>query len=259
MYMKNDPKFKKIAFLVVQKAGKILKANFRKKISIRYKKDLTPLTEVDLMANEVIVGLIKQKFPAHDIFSEESGGSLGKEFTWIIDPLDGTTNYILGLPFFSVSLALLRGQEPILGIVFNPATKELYLAEKGKGAYLNQKKIRVNNISNFPRSLINFNRGKDLMGGLKILTKIISLSQIRTIRAFGSGHLELCQVALGKTEGYISKDPARYDSIAGALIVNEAGGRVTDFKGNKFTIYSSSLLVTNGKIHNQILKLINKK
>jgi len=257
--MKINPEFKKTALLAVQRAGKILRENFRKKISIRYKKDLTPLTKVDLMANEVIIRLVRKKFPTHHIFSEESGGNIGKEYTWIIDPLDGTTNYILGLPFFSVCLALLKGQEPILGIVFNPVTKELYLAEKGKGAYLNGRKIKVNKISNLSRTLLIFNRGKDLKGGIKVLAKIISLSRARTIRAFGSGHLELCQLALGKVEGYISKDPTCYDSIAGALIVNEAGGKTTDFKGNKFTIYSPSLLVTNGKIHNKILKLINKK
>ena len=170
--MKTNPKFKKVAILAVKKAGGILKKNFRKKINISYKKDLTPLTSVDLMSDKIITGLIKKNFPSHGILSEENGENFGKEFTWIVDPLDGTTNYILGLPLFAVSLALIKGKEPILSAVFNPITEELYLAEKGRGAYLNGRKIRVNRMNNLSRVILHFDRGTDLEGGLKMINKI---------------------------------------------------------------------------------------
>lgn len=130
--MKSNPEFKKVALLAVKKAGKILEENFQKKISVRYKKDLTPLTNIDLIANETIVGFLKKNFPSHNIFSEESGGVLGREFTWIIDPLDGTRNYVSGIPCFAVSLSLLRKREPVLGVIFNPINRSIIFCRKRK-------------------------------------------------------------------------------------------------------------------------------
>lgn len=212
---------------------------------------------MDLKANEIIIKIIKRNFPLHGIISEESEGSFGKEFTWIIDPLDGTRNYTIGFPFFSVSLALLRKREPILGVVFNPMSRELYLAEKSSGACLNSKKIKVNKINNLSKVILSFNKGQDLEGGLKILTKIAP--HIRTFRFWGSVHLEMCQVASGKIEGCLASKIAFYDAIAGAFIVKEAGGRVTDFAGKDWQINTKNILVTNRKIHNQLLKLIKSK
>lgn len=254
-----DPNFRKVAIQAVKKAGEILKKNFRKEINVRYKKDLTPLTDIDLRANEAIVGLIKKNFPSFNILSEESGGNYGKEFTWVIDPLDGTRNYIMGFPFFSVALALLRKKEPILSVVFNPISRELYLAEKGKGAYLNRHKIKVNRINNLSKVVLHFNKGKgaDLESELKTLIKIAPY--IRTIRYYGSSDLDICSVASGKVEGYLVNKPHYSDIIPGALIVKEAGGKVTDFDGKDWQIDTNNALITNGKIHNQILKLIKTK
>lgn len=255
--MKINPKFKKVAIQSIKEAGRVLKKNFRKNIKVFFKKDLTPITDVDLKANEIIVKIIKKNFPSHGIVSEESGGRFGKEFIWIIDPLDGTRNYTKGFPFFSVSLALLKEREPILGIVFNPLNGELYLAEKGEGAYLNGEKIKVNKINNLSKVILSFNKGQDLEGGLRILMKIAP--HIGTFRFWGSVHLEMCQIALGKIEGCLVSKLAFYDAIAGAFIVKEAGGRVTDFEGRDWQINTKNILVTNGKIHNQLLKLIKSK
>lgn len=255
--MKINPNFKKIAIQAAKEAGKILEKNFGRITKIYIKKDLDFVTNVDLEADKTIIKIIKRNFPSHNIVSEESGGTFGKGFTWVVDPLDGTTNYILGVPFFSVSLALLKKREPILATVFNPASKELYLAEKGKGAYLNQKKIRINKIRKLSRIILSFNKGKDLEGGLKILTKIAP--HIKTFRCWGSNNLEICQVAAGKIGGYITKKPIYHDNIAGAFIVKEAGGKVTDFNEKIYTSDSENLLITNGKIHNQLLKLIKIK
>lgn len=251
--MKINPDFKKTALLAVKEAGNVLEKNFGKVAKFSRKKDLSLLTTVDLRADIIITKIIKRNFPSHNIVSEESGGEYGKEFTWLIDPLDGTTNYTLNFPFFSVSLALLYNEKPILGLVFNPISKELYFAERGKGAYLNKKKISVNNNSNLSRATLGFSRGTDLARGTKILSKIAP--HIRTFRFWGSSNLDICQVASGKIDGYFTvKSP--YDVIAGVLIVKEAGGKATDFKGLEYNRQSQNLLITNGKIHNKLIKLI---
>jgi len=254
--MEINPEFKNVALLAIKRAGKILEKHFRKKLKIFRKKmkKVEWVTNIDVAAEEIIRKTIKSNFPSHDILGEEKGGKIGKGFTWIIDPIDGTSNYIIGLPFFSTALALLEKEKPILAIVFNPVSKELYLAEKGKGAFLNQKKIRVNDINNLSQVLLGFNKGKDLVGGLKILTKIAP--RIRTFRCHGSAHLEICQVAAGKSEGFITVKPVYWDMAAGSFIAGEAGGKVTDFEGKNYTQNSPNLIVTNGKIHNQLLKLI---
>lgn len=255
--MKINPNFKKVAILAVKRAGKILKANFGKSLKVDFKRDRTLLTETDLKAERAIIQLIKKNFPSHDILAEETGGKIGNGYTWVIDPLDGTTNYILGLPFFSISLALLRKKKPILGLVSNPLMNELYSVEKGKGAFLNQKKISVNKINNLSRVLLSFDKGKDLVGGLKVLIKIAPF--IRAVRSWGSISLNECQVASGKIEGAIARKPSYHDTAAVSLLVEEAGGKVTDLKGKKYIPNSKGIVITNGKIHKKILKLINKK
>lgn len=132
--MKINPKFKKVARLAVRKAGKIIKENFRKKLVVQIKKtkNIEWVTKVDVVAEEIIRKIIKNNFPHHDILGEEKGGKIGNDFTWVIDPIDGTSNYVIGVPLFSVALVLLSKKKPILAVVFNPITEELYSAEKIK-------------------------------------------------------------------------------------------------------------------------------
>jgi len=252
--MRINPDFRKVAILAANEAGKALKKNFRRPTKVNFKKDSSLITGVDLEADEIIKKIIKKNFPSHGIVSEEGGGKSGKDFTWIVDPLDGTTNYVLGLSFFSVSLALLKGREPVLSIVFNPISKEFYLAEKNRGAYLNGKRIMVNKTGNLSKSTLLFNKGKDLKEGLKFLIKLAS--RVRTTRFFGSANLEVCQVALGKVEGYLACKPAYHDHIAGVLIAKESGAIATDFGRKKYGPCSKNLIVANPKIHSQLLKLI---
>lgn len=255
--MKINPNFKKVALQAVKAAGKIVEKNFLKNHRVRFKKDLSLVTDVDLEAEKIIRTIIKKNFPSHSIVSEESGGEFGKDFTWVVDPLDDTTNYVLGFPFFSVALALVKGEEPLLGVVFNPISGELYVAEKGGGAYLNKKIIKTKASDNISKHFLIFNKGKDLIGGLKVLMKIAP--QLERVRIWGSGHLEICQVARGRVEGYVTAKPACHDTIASVLIAKEAGAEATDFNGNQFTIHSENLIVARKKIHNQLLKLIKIK
>lgn len=253
--MKSNLSFKKVGLLAAREAGKILAKNFRKPVPIRFKKDFTLVTKVDLDSERLIQKIIRSHFPSHGIVSEEAGGNPGREFTWVVDPLDGTTNYIVGFPFFSVSMALLQGTDPILGIVYNPATRELYVAEKNKGAFLNKKRIYVNTTNDLSKAVLNLNKGKDIVGGLKILIK--TALKVRTIRSWGSSNLDICQVAAGRIEGFLVKKPAYRDAVAGVLITKEAGGMATDFRGEGYGARSSSLIVSNKKIHKSLLKVIH--
>jgi myo-inositol-1(or 4)-monophosphatase len=255
--MKINPEFKKTALLAVKSAGRILEKNFGKKQRIFTKKSeiVEWVTDSDLCSEKTIRKIIKNKFPKHDILGEEGGGKIGGGFSWVIDPLDGTFNYMMGIPLFSVSLALLERGEPILAIVFNPISNELYLAEKGRGAFLNGKRIKVNGVKDLSLVLLVFNKGKDFSGSLKNLIKIAP--HIRTLRFWGSANLEICQIAAGKFEGFISAQPIYHDTIIGGYIVEEAGGKITDFKGVKYKNDSDSILITNGNIQDKLLKLIN--
>jgi myo-inositol-1(or 4)-monophosphatase len=253
--MKINPKLKRVALSAAKKAGEIIRKNFQKKIEIRRKGDKTPVTSADIKADRLICSIIRKSFPNHNIVSEEGGGTMGKNYTWVIDPLDGTKNFIAGWPFFSVSIALVYGEDLILGVVFNPITEKLYFAEKGKGAYLNGGKIKVNSFQDFSLMNFGFSKGGDLEGGVKILKKLTPF--IQTFRYFGSDNLFLCSIAEGKIEGFFNLKSEYYDVAAGLLIVQEAGGKVTDFNNKKYLASSKSLIVSNGKIHDKLLKLIN--
>ncbi len=255
--MKINPEFKKIAFLAVNKAGKIIEKNFRKTNKISFKKDSSLITKIDLEAEKAIIKLIKKNFPSHDILSEENGGKIGEEYTWIIDPLDGTTNYLSKFPFFSVSIALLYKKEPILSVNFNPVTKELYFVEKRKGAFLNGKKIKVSKTQVLEKTILLFGKGRKKEEFLKFFQALKKAGRkCRTFRFWGAANLSLCYLASGRVDGFIFTGDKIWDSIAGVLLVKEAGGKITDFQGKDWQIDSKTLIATNGKIHNQLLKLL---
>ena len=152
--------YKSEALRAVAKAGKILREEFPQKKKISIKKDFSVVTTADLKADRIIRNIIAANFPSHHILSEESGGEVRDGYTWVVDPLDGTSNFVRGIPIFSVSLALLYQEKPILAAVCNPILNELYVAEKGKGATLNGKPIRVNKTKNPREAVILFNKGR---------------------------------------------------------------------------------------------------
>lgn len=258
--MKINPDFKKVAVQAVEEAGKILEKNFRGPLKTSLKKDSSLVTGVDLAAEKVIIKLIKKNFPSHDILSEEAGGVIGGKYTWVIDPLDGTTNYTKNFPFFASSIALLDGKNPILGIILNPITQELYFAEKGGGSFLNGKKIKISRSAILSRSVILLNKGrekKDFIKFHKILGRVGRLC--RTFRFWGASSLELCYVASGRIDGFIDTGSSPWDFAAGVLIIKEAGGKVTDFNGEDWQPETKNIVATNGKIHNQVIKLIKTR
>jgi len=255
--MKINPNFKKIAIEAAKEAGKVLERDFRKPIKVFYKKDLSLITDMDIRTEKAIIKLIKKNFPSHNILAEEMGGKIGENYTWIIDSLDGTTNYVSKMPFFSTSIALFYKRKPILSIVFNPIGKELYFAERGKGAYLNGKTIKIGKKRILPKSVLALGKGRtkeDFIKLQKILEK--ATGKCRTFRIWGCTSLELCYIASGRIDGYINVGSKPWDYAAGVLIIKEAGGRVTDFKGREWEIKTKNVVASNKEINKLLLHLL---
>jgi len=262
---------KNFTIQLAKKAGAEINKRFNKDRIIKVKKKSQILTQADLIADKIIVAGLKKKFPNHGILSEESGlqknktcppnppagGVGGSDYLWVIDPLDGTTNYAIGSPLFGVGISLFFKNQPILAVAYMPAMKELYFAEKGKGAYLNNKKIKVSNSKNLDQSFLTFCHGssqKHIRRALKIYTKI-KLNSLDS-RQLGSAAVEMGFVAAGRTDCIIIPGAHVWDVGPGTLLVREAGGRVTDFQGKDWNLKSKDVVASNGKIHNQLLKLL---
>lgn len=255
------PNPKTIAQQTVKKAGKeLLKLYSTHKFTSKYKSKHQLVTSADIKMNKIIIEGIKKHFPDHSFLSEESGRSKNKsDYLWILDPVDGTTNFFMHNPLFAISLGLVYKDKIVLGIVYAPAVDELYVAEPGKGSKLNGKKIKVANRKTIDQSLLTYCHGTGIASWKKAI-KMYSYYKLRAsfIRQLGSASLELGYVAAGRTDSIIIPGVHAWDAVAGVLIVREAGGRVTDFEGKEWTIKSKDMLASNGKIHKELLKTLNR-
>lgn len=253
--------FRELAIRAAKEAGDILRKNLGKIKRIDYKGRVSLVTDIDRLAEERVLSIIREKYPSHDILTEESRiKEKGNQYKWIIDPLDGTTNYVHGYPRYCVSIALEKDGEVILGVVYDPVPDELFLAEKEKGATLNGKRISVSKIDELDKSLLAtgfpYDRRKKADEYLKLYGEFMLNSQ--GIRRDGAAALNLCYTANGRFDGFWEEQLAPWDVAAGSLIVTEAGGRVTDFKGDRFDIYEREILASNGKIHREMEEIIKK-
>lgn len=218
------------------------------------------VTEADHASEKAIIDCIRQQFPEHYILSEESGAMpMDSEYKWIIDPIDGTVNYAHGIPICCVSIAVEHKGQMIMGAVYNPFLKELYMAERGKGATLNGELISVSNepdvlkaclVTGFPYTYLDMPNGP-----LECFSRFIRKGI--PVRRLGSAAMDLCWVAAGRFDGFYEHKLQAWDSAAGFLILEEAGGKVTDFEGKYYSPYQPHILATNGKIHDDMLKWIN--
>ena len=218
------------------------------------------VTEADHASEKAIIDVIKKDFPDHFILSEECGASgIESEYKWIIDPIDGTVNFANGIPICCVSIGLEHNGQMILGAVYNPNMNEFFFAEKGMGATLNEKKISVSEkkevitsclVTGFPYTYLD-----EPNGPIQVFEKLIR--QGIPVRRLGSAAIDLCWVAAGRFDGFYEHKLSAWDSAAGFLIVEEAGGKVTDFKGDYYSPYQPHILATNGKIHDELLKYVN--
>jgi myo-inositol-1(or 4)-monophosphatase len=253
---------RKLAQEIASKVGNFLKRSFNdfdRSKGYKFKSKDNIQTWVDLAAEKIILQKIKKAFPRHHVLSEESGENhLRSDYSWIIDPLDGTTNFAMHLPAYGTSIALAYMNKVVLGVTYTPSVNELIVAETGKGTYCNQKKVRVSEVKDLKRALLTFCHGS-MFHDIKRAVKLYSKFKLRSFdyRQIGSTVVEFNFVASGRTEAIMLPGANLYDVAAGALIVKEAGGKVTDFKNKAWTIHSRDILASNGLAHQEILKVIN--
>ena len=242
--------------------GDVLRQYYGKAKDIEYKAEIDLVTHVDKRSEQLIVEWLNSRFPHHSILAEEGTEmQRSEEFRWVIDPLDGTTNYAHDYPLFAVSVAMEQNSQLIVGVVYNPVSEELFVAEKGNGAYLNGRKIQVSQVDKLRQALVStgfpYELFKDLDDAMSYFISFMKTAQ--GVRRDGSAALDLCYLAMGRTDGFWERKLKPWDSAAGALIVLEAGGTVTDFHGNDFSIYGDELLASNGRIHDSMIAAIRDR
>lgn len=216
-------------------------------------------TKYDKVADQLIIGEIRKSYPEHSILTEESGmHSNDPDWLWIIDSLDGTGNFANHNPLFSVCIALVHEGIPIGGTIYAPAIHELYFAEKGKGAFLNQNRIHVSNVKELSGSYLFYCEGGDTdrLRTVRMLREVYS--RVTDIRKLGSAGVETAWVAAGRGEAYFTTQIDPWDVAPGVLLVSEAGGKVTDFRGNPWVRKKSDLIFSNGAVHEDILEIVRK-
>lgn len=247
---------------IAKEAGEIIREGFGKKLNIEFKTDEANLvTNIDKAAEKIIVDFINKKFPSHSIIAEESGYKThSSDYTWIIDPLDGTTNFAHSLPIFAVSIGLKKGDEIILGVIYDVMRDVVYAAEKGAGTFANNKKIFVSDNSNISHSALVTGFAYDRTDEYKKAVKIFGsfLAKSRAVRRLGSAAIDFCYVASGVFDGFWEANLSPWDVCAGILIVKEAGGKVTDFNNGTVNIFGNQFLASNGNIHDKMVKIITE-
>ena len=256
MNMKEKELIKSLA----KKAGDTLMKHFRQDWSLLKKRSTAKeaVTKYDKEVDRLIVEEIRRHYPHHSLLTEESGSLPGDpDWLWIIDSLDGTGDFADFNPFFSVCIALMHQSELLLGAVYAPAIDEFYFAEKDKGAYLNGLKIQVSDISDLGQSYIFYCEGGDRNRARtgELLQKVYP--RVTDIRKLGSAGLETAWVAAGKGEAYFTARIEPWDVAPGVLLVQEAGGKVSDFQGNPWQPHTGDLLFSNQKLHEKMLSLLS--
>jgi len=254
-------KFINVAIESALEAGSYARKRKGKIKRISFKGDINLVTDVDSTCEDIIVNRIQKNFPSHSILAEESHRKISPaEYRWIIDPLDGTTNYSRNLPIYSVSIALEHLGRPIVGVVYDPERDELFKAEIGKGAYLNKKRIRTSKTRLMKHAFLvtgfayNIRLAKrDNMEYFKTFVK-----KALAVRRLGSAALDLSYVACGRFDGFWEMNLQPWDCAAGVLIVKEAGGRITKFDESPFSYYDNELVATNSRVHKQMIKILKK-
>ncbi len=247
------------AIQTARDAGQILLEKFGK-TTITKKGDINLVTEADLASEALIIERIKSYYPKHSILAEEAGNAVidsSSTWKWIIDPLDGTTNYAHGYPCFCVTIALEYEGKIVVAVTYDPTRNEMFAAEKGNGATLNNKPIRVSKTEKLSESLLvtgfpyDFKRKDDFA---RHLTNF--LLNARGVRRDGSAAIDLAYVACGRFDGFWEEGLNPWDMAAGILLIEEAGGQVTDYKGDTFSIYQPPMCASNGLIHHEMLSIL---
>jgi len=240
---------------LAREAGALLMSYFGK-VAIEYKGDVDIVTAADRAAEELIVTSIRRQWPAHDLIGEEgSRTETGSDFRWYVDPLDGTTNFAHGFPVFCVSLGLAHKGERIAGVVYDPTRNEMFAAEKGGGAHLNGQPIRVSKTARLTGALVATgfpSRNRHKNPNIHFYHQITLRSH--GVRRAGSAALDLCSIAAGRYDAYWEFNLNAWDTSAGILIVQEAGGQVTNYQGGECKVEDRDVLATNGLLHEEMMR-----
>ncbi len=245
---------------IAREAGALLAHYFERRPAFELKGEFDLVTAADRASEQLIVERLRTHFPAHNIIAEEGGGhSSSSEYRWYVDPLDGTTNFAHSFPMFNVTLALERAGELICGVVYDPLRQEMFTAEHGAGAWLNNRRIRVSNVRRLEEALVATgfpSRKRHLNVNIHFFYQMAMWTH--GARRAGSAALDLAYVAAGRLDAFWEFGLKPWDMAAGILLVSEAGGRVTDMRGGPAAIGGAHLLTTNGHIHDQVLELFSE-
>jgi myo-inositol-1(or 4)-monophosphatase len=241
---------------IAREAGALLATYFERRVAFELKGEFDLVTEADRASETLVVERLRSHFPSHSVVAEEGGGHVtSSEYRWFVDPLDGTTNFAHGFPMFNVTLALEQAGEMVAGVIFEPLRGEMFAAERGSGAYLNNRRIRVSHVrlleaslmcTGFPSRKRHQNINVHFYHQMAMAT--------HGVRRTGSAALDLAYVACGRLDGFWEFGLNPWDMAAGRLLVSEAGGKVSDMKGQPHLLTSPHLLVDNGILHDEILQ-----
>jgi len=247
------------AISIARMAGSVLKDRFREHHRIDYKGEIDIVTEADRMSEEVLITEIGKRFPDHSILSEETAAiERGGRYRWVIDPLDGTTNYAHGVPLFCVSIALEKEGQIVTGVIYNPMSDELFVAGRGEGTFLDGSRISVSGATQVSESLLAtgfpYDIRRDPNNNINYFSEMVLKAQ--AIRRAGSAALDLAYTAAGRFDGFWELKLHPWDTAAGWLLVGEAGGLVTDIAGGGYHLDSPSILASNGTIHEAMIRIL---
>jgi myo-inositol-1(or 4)-monophosphatase len=258
----QPPLFLSTAIEAVVRAGDLQMAQFGGDFQIGKKGTIDLVTEVDIAVERMFRAMIAERFPDHQILAEELGGAATAPAgpCWVFDPIDGTTNFAHGLPIFCSSLALEIDGVAEVAAIYDPNRKELFTAERGGGAFLNGKPLRVSSAASLVDAMLVTGFPYDVHSRVEEIVGLFGafVGQVRAVRRLGSAAIDLCYVASGRLDGFWESDLKAWDIAGGALIVAEAGGRVTDMSGGTFTSRGGHVLATNGHLHGAMLDVIVK-
>jgi myo-inositol-1(or 4)-monophosphatase len=248
------------AIEIAREAGALLATYYERRVPFELKGEFDLVTEADRASEKLVVERLRSRFPAHGIVAEEGGGhTSSSEYRWYVDPLDGTTNFAHSLPIFNVTLALEQAGEMLVGVVFDPIRQEMFTAERGSGAYLNNRRIRVSAVERLDSSLLCTGfptRRRHLNVNVHFYHQVAMATH--GVRRTGSAAIDLAWVACGRLDGFWEFGLKPWDMAAGRLLVAEAGGRVSDMRGHPHDFSSPHLLADNGHLHDQIVEIFGE-
>jgi myo-inositol-1(or 4)-monophosphatase len=251
-----------VASQASEEAGSLLLEHMHGERQLSYKEGRANIvTEVDVLVEKRVIDLLRSEYPDHNILSEESPAVANdSRYTWVVDPLDGTNNYVYGIPVFSVAIALMSQEEVLLGLTYDPVRKELFVAQRGGGASLNGRPISVSRRDSMERAFIGCDLGYDREAGAQMLDTIrVIWPRMAGLRIMGSAVLGLAYVACGRFDLYLHRYLYPWDMASGILLVREAGGEVTDWAGKPVTAFDQQIVAGNKALHRQMLALVSRE